>query len=290
MSRRISLGMVVILAIPTLVQPSFAQSPEMIHAILHDLDLTPADFVKFQAALDGRMQEMRGKLESRFREPPTLQNYREKVGAAIDEIGPSITEIVRGELRNALTADQYQKLETRILQIHTSMLRNGETSERPDAVIANMPVGIAQMAMGPAGVLEFTEDQKQRFFELQKRSIIDVVGAMLELQQQFPNGGNTPEFMPAAIGKFRPILLRFKREYERILTDKQKAKIEELMGRMPDYMRGMIPGHRGSEGAWRPGAGSWVPGMGVPTDGNDNIRETPRERPRSSGGRAFRDQ
>jgi len=288
MTRIISLSLVALLALFTYAQPSFAQpriTPEL-QAILDDFDLTQADLMQLGVNINGRMEELRDKFENRFREPPTLQNYREKIGMAIDEVGPAITGIIRGELQDFLTADQYQKLETRVLQAHTSMMRAVDEKENPnpETLVGNMPVGMMQMAMGPPSFLEFTEDQKQRLFELQKRSLIDVTGAALEIQEQFPGGNdNTPGLMEAAIAKFRPILLRFKREYEKILTDKQKAKIEELMDDMPGYLWGMMPHNRGKERAWRPGANSWKPGDGAP-EANPN-REERSERIRE--GRRF---
>jgi len=279
-------GIGVLLALCVLVPPSPAQPPEL-RAILDDFDLTEADIQQLGVNLGGRLQELSEKFENRFREPPTLENYREKVGMVIDEVGASVTEIVRGELRDFLTADQYQKLETRVLQAHTSLLRSSETSDNPETLMGNFSVGMMQMAIGPAGFLEWTEDQKQRLFELQKRTILDCVGGGLELEKQFPNSnpGNSPEMMQELIKKFRPILLNFKREYEKILTDKQKAIIEELLNDMPDYLWGMMPENRGKERAWRPGANSWKPGDGAPGE-NPNREARPertREGPRFPG-------
>ena len=287
MTRIISLGIVVLLAMFAFVQPTLAQPPEM-QAILDDFDLTQAEIMQLGTNLGGRMQELAEKFEERFREPPTLQNYREKIGMAIDEVGPSITSIVRSELQDFLTADQYQKLETRVLQAHTSMLRGlekDENSENVESVVGNMPVGMMQIAIGPPSFLEFTEDQKQRLLALQKSTILDLAGAGLELQEKYPDGnpGGSPEVMQAFIGKFRPILLRFKREYEKILTDQQKAKIEELMDDLPDYLWNMLPENRGKERAWRPGANSWKPGDGAPEE-NPN-KEAKPERPVNEGRR-----
>jgi Spy/CpxP family protein refolding chaperone len=270
MTRIIALSFIALSALFTYAQPSFAQprmTPEL-QAILDDFDLTQAEIMQLGANIGGRMGDMEQKFRDRFGEPPTLQNYREKIGMAIDEVGPSITGIIRGELQDFLTADQYQKLETRVLQAHTSMMRAVDEKENPnpETLMANMPVGMMQMAIGPPSFLEFTEDQKQRLFELQKRSLIDVTGGILELEKDYPgvNPSTSPEMMQVFIDKMRPILLRFKREYEKILTDKQKAKIEELMDDMPDYLWGMMPHNRGKERAWRPGANSWQPGDGAP--------------------------
>ena len=277
MSRIISLGVVTLLAMFAFVRPSLAQPPDF-QAILDDFDLTQAEIMQLGANLTGRMEELGKKFEDRFREPPTLQNYREKVSMAIDEAGPAMTDIVRGELKDFLTADQYQKLETRVLQAHTSMLRGlekEENSKNIETVIGNMPVGMAQIAIGPPSFLEFTEDQKQRLLALQKSTILDLVGTGLEFQEKYPDGNpGTPEFIEAAIAKFRPILLRFKRDYEKILTDKQKAKIEELMDDLPDYLWNMLPENRGKERAWRPGANSWKPGDGAPEE-NPNKEARP---------------
>ena len=284
MSRIITLIVVALMAMFMFAQSSFAQPmvPPDFQAILDDFDLTQAEIMQLGANLGGRMEELREKFENRFREPPTLQNYREKVGSAIDEVGPAITDIVRGELRDFLTADQYQKLETRVLQTHTAMLRSlekEENAESPEAMFANMPTGMMQIAIGPPSFLEFTEDQKQRLFQLQRSTILDLAGAGLELEQQYPdrNPGNSPEMMQAFIAKFRPILLHFKREYEKILTDKQLAKIEELMNDLPDYLWKILPENHGKERPWRPGATSWKPGDGAPEE-NPN-REARPERP-----------
>ena len=287
MPRTISLIVASMLATFAFVQPTLAQPPEL-QAILDDFDLTQAELMQLGANLGGRMEELRDKFENRFREPPTLQNYREKVGSAIDEVGPAITDIVRGELRDFLTADQYQKVETRILQAHTAMLRSlekDENSENPEVLMGNMPTGMMQMVLGPPSFLDFTEDQKQRLFELQRSTILDFAGGALEIEQQFPdsNPGNSPEMMQAMIKKIRPILLRFKREYEKILTDKQKAQIEELMNDLPDYLWSMLPENRGKERPWRPGANSWKPGDGAPSE-NPN-REARPERPANDGPR-----
>jgi len=277
MSRTISLCLVVLLALYACVPSSPAQPPEL-QAILDDFDLTQADIQQLGVNLGGRMEELREKFENRFREPPTLRNYREKIGMAIDEVGPSVTGMIRSELQDFLTADQYQKLETRVLQAHTSMMRGlekDEHSENPEVLLGNMPVGMMQMAIGPPGFLEFTEDQKQRLFQLQRSTILDIAGAGLEIQEQFPGGNdNTPGLLNAVFAKFRPILLRFKREYEKILTDKQKAMIEELMDDMPDYLWGMMPENRGKERDWRPGANSWKPGDGAPGE-NPNAEARP---------------
>lgn len=281
MSRMISLSVRVaaLLAFFVFVQPSLAQPPEM-QAILDDFDLTQAELMQLGANLGGRMEELREKFENRFREPPTLQNYREKVGAMIDEVGSAVSDIVRSEVRDFLSADQYQKLETRVLQAHTSLLRSFEKDENSanmEIHAANLPVGMMQVVIGPPSFLEFTEDQKQRLFQLQRSTIIDLAGAGLELEQQYPGGinqGSSPEAMQALINKIRPILLRFKREYEKILTDKQKAMIEELMDDMPDYLWGMMPENRGKERPWRPGANSWKPGDGAPGE-NPNSEARP---------------
>jgi len=286
MSRTLSFCFAILLALFAFAQHLSAQPPEL-RAILDDFDLTEADVQQLAVNLSGRMEELREKFENRFREQPTLDNYREKVGSVIDEVGSSVTGIVRGELQDFLTADQYQKLETRVLQAHTSMMRgleNDANAENPEVILGNMPVGMMQMAIGPPSFLEFTEDQKQRLFELQKRTILDCVGGGLELQEQFPGGNdNTPGLLEAVFKKFRPILLRFKREYEKILTDKQKAKIEELMDDMPDYLWGMLPENRGKEREWRPGANSWKPGDGVPGV-NPNAEARPE---RTREGRRF---
>jgi len=286
MSRTFSLCIGILLALYACVQSLSAQPPEL-QAILDDFDLTQADIQQLGVNLGGRIQELGEKFENRFREPPTLENYHEKVGLAIDEVGSSITGIIRGELQDFLTADQYQKLETRVLQAHTSMMRgleNDANAENPEAILGNMPIGMMQVAIGPPSFLEFTEDQKQRLFELQKRTILDCVRAGLELEKQFSDSNvDIPERMKAGVAKFRPILLRFKREYEKILTDKQKAKIEELMDDMPDYLWGMLPENRGKERVWRPGANSWKPGDGAPGT-NPNAEARP-ERPRNEGRR-----
>jgi len=288
MARIITLRVVALLAFFVFVQSSLAQPPEL-QAILDDFDLTQAEIMQLGANLSGRMEELRDKFEDRFREPPTLQNYREKVGIAVDEVGPAITGIIRSELQDFLTADQYQKLETRVLQAHASMMRGlekDENSENPEVILGNMPVGMMQMAIGPPGFLEFTEDQKQRLFQLQRSTILDCVGAGLEIQEQFPNGNDgTPGLMEALLKKFRPILLRFKREYEKILTDRQKAMIDELMDDMPDYLWGMMPENRGKERPWRPGANSWKPGDGAPGT-NPNSEARPE---RTNEGRRFPD-
>ena len=274
MSRYISLSMIVLLAMFAFVQQSYPQPPEM-QAILNDFDLTQAEIMQLGANIGGRMQELEQKFGERFREPPTLQNYRVKVGQMIDEVGPAVTDIVRGEVRDFLSADQYQKLETRVLQVHISMLRGAEKSENPETLIGNMPVGMAQMVIGPPSFLDFTEDQKQRLFDLQRRTLLDVVGGTLELQEKFPGANdNTPGLMEAVFAKFRPILLRFKRDYENILTDKQKAKIEEIMDDLPDYLWSILPENRGKERAWRPGANSWKPGDGAPEE-NPNKEARP---------------
>ena len=268
-------------------QSVLAQPPEM-QAILRDFDLTEAELMQLGANLGGRMQELQEKFESRFREPPTLQNYREKVGSMIDEVGAAVTDIVRSEVRDFLSVDQFQKLETRVLQAHTSMIRSFENDEVPESIdvfAGTMSSGMFQMALGPPSFLEFTEDQKQRIFQLQRGTILDCVGAGLELEQQFPdrNPGNSPEMLEAAFKKFRPILLRFKREYEKILTDKQKAKIDELMDDLPDWLWKALPENRGKERPWRPGANSWKPGDGAP--GDNPYREQRPVRPNS--GRVF---
>ncbi|MCL2119990.1 MAG: hypothetical protein FWH27_16350, partial [Planctomycetaceae bacterium] len=169
MHRKTTLIIVALLALFAYAQPSLAQPPEL-QKILDDFDLTQAEIMQLGANIGGRMQELQEKFENRFKEPPTLQNYREKVGTMVDEIGPPISEILRGELRDFLTADQYQKLETRVLQAHTSMMQAVEESENPnrETLIGNMSVGMMQVAIGPPSFLEFTEDQKQRLFELQR--------------------------------------------------------------------------------------------------------------------------
>ena len=289
MIRIISLCIAVLLTVFLFVQPSFAQPrvpPEM-EAILADFDLTQAEIMQLGANLGGRMEELREKFEARFREPPTLDNYRDKVGQMFDEVGPAVSDIVRGELRDFLTPDQYQKVETRVFQAHTSLMRDIETTENPETLLGNFPVGMMQIVIGPPGVLEFTDDQKQQLLALQRRTAIDSAGVALELENQFPgsNPGNSPEMMKAMIEKMRPILLRFKRDYERLLTDKQKAKIEELMDDLPDYLWKMLPENRGKERPWRPGANSWKPGDGAP--GENPNREARPERVINEGGRRF---
>ncbi len=285
MTRMISFALV-LAALLTCVRPAPAQPPEL-QKILADFDITEAEVKQLAANLGGRMGELQQKFQDRFKEPPTLENYREKVGLLIDEVGPSITEIVRSEVRDFLTPDQYRKLETRVLQAHVSMMRGLESSEDPEVMVANMPVGMMQMAVGPPSFLEFTEDQKKRLFELQKRTILDCAGAGLEIEKQFPNSnpGQSPEMMKAFVSKFRPILLRFKREYEKILTDKQRAQIDEIMDDVPDYLWGMLPQNRGKDREWRPGAGSWKPGDGAPEENSNREMkpERPREGPRFPG-------
>ncbi|MCL2347578.1 MAG: hypothetical protein FWC50_04875 [Planctomycetaceae bacterium] len=278
MSRFTSVFMIVCLIFLASVRSSEAQPPEM-QAILEDFDLTQVDLMTLGAIINGRMEELKGKFEDRFKEPPTLQNYREKVGMIIDELGPAVTGIIREEVRDFLTPEQYQKLETRVLQAHTTMLNDLEQSEDRRVIVGNWATGMLQMTIGPPSFLEFTDEQKQKLLELQKRTILDCTGAGLELKEQFPDGPGSPGFPEAVMKKFRPILLRFKKEYEKILTDKQKSQIEGVMNDMPDYLWKMMPQNRGKERAWRPGAKSWKPGDGAP-EGMNTGREAKPDRPK----------
>lgn len=285
MSRKILFSVVSLLTFFAFAQPLSAQPPDM-QVILDDFGLSTADLMILGGRISERMEELQGKFENRFNEPPTKENYREKVGEMLDEIGPAITGILQGEVKDFLTPDQYQKLETRALQAHISMLRGIEESEDAETLFGNLPAGMLQMAIGPHSVLEFTETQKQQLLELQKRTILESVGAGLDIQEEYPDGtGSLEEVTGVVVKKFRPIALRFKREYEKILTDKQKALIEGMMDDMPDYLWNMMPQNRGKEREWRPGADSWKPGDGAPGENADREArpERPHEGPRFPG-------
>ena len=107
-----------------------AQPRELVQALFDDIGITEADIMQFGVNLSGRMEEYQEKFEQRFKEPPTSANYREYIGQAIDELGVPLTNVINEEMKDFLTPDQYQKVQTRFLQFsHTAMNAADQNAE-----------------------------------------------------------------------------------------------------------------------------------------------------------------
>lgn len=286
--------------------PLFAQRdlpPEM-QAALDDIGITQADIMQFGVNLAGTMEEYREKFQDRFKEPPTSANYKEHIGQAIDELGFPLSDVINQEMKDFLTPDQYQKVQTRFFQFSHSVINAAENTTDTEVMGAALGGSVATF-LGPPDFLEFTDDQKRQLQQLQKETILDIAGVVIpheekrdklrkelseattdeqraEIQKQLDDmGSGGRNILPQVVS----ILIKAKKKFEKILTDKQKAKMQEVMDDIPDYLWALMPHNKDKERAWRPGANSWRPGMGVPDEMGDANREA--RSPRPEGGRSF---
>ena len=81
--------------------------------------------------------------------------------------------------------------------------------------------------------------------------------------------------------QIKQLTQQYRENFMQVLTDAQKAKIEEVMADMPDYMKSLFAAID-KQGGGLSILNNWQPGMGVPSVPNPN-REAPRERNGSSG-------
>jgi hypothetical protein len=283
---------------------------EFTQKVLDDIGITEADLMQFGVNMSSRMQEMTEKFEERFKEPPTSKNYREYIGQAIDECGIPISSMINEELRDFFTPEQYQKIQTRLFQLTYSAMNAAENDGASVEEVAFAGAGGMATFLGPPDFLNFTDEQRKQLLELQKETALDLAGVVIPLEEEVNEKRRqlNKQLQEATtdkereeirkqqneirwgdeviVPKIKPVFMKAWGKFKKIFTDKQKAKIEEVMAEMPDYLWGALPGNKGKERPWRPGPDSWRPGMGVPKDLGDAPREA-KPTPRPEGGRRF---
>jgi len=289
---------------------------EMFRQFFADVDITQAELMQLGVNLAGVFepyQQATEEFEKRFN-PATRENYIEYIDSYFDLILSPMFRDMRAEAANFFTEDQYDKLTLRLYQV---------TELFPESMKANeIPVGdIAQLFIYP-DVVPMTEAQLSELVALQKEVLTEFAGIGLIVREdnaelfaeqdalfQEMEKAESEEEKTVIREKIRAIMQKasdlmrepmqksfdkMKSKLDTLLTAEQKAKLAQIKQDTPEYLKKALAGLLKTGGdeaepsaAWRPGANSWVPGMGAPMDLKSDIREAPRERTRTGGGRAF---
>jgi hypothetical protein len=193
---------------------------------------------------------------------------------------------MRKNLEATLSADQVAKLDVMVFQ------RSGGLNPQPPAggpggAGAGPGAGGARGGFGMINVenlraLGLTDDQKKKIEEAQEK---------MRTAVRPPEGFNfrdaTPEERQAQIEKMREVGQKAGEEFRAtlngILTARQKARAEELMKNVPEYLQRPAPG-QGGQGRQGGNLNNFQPGSGVP---GQNPNREQRQQRTNTGNRQF---
>lgn len=292
--------------------PAFAEemTREEILAKFHeDVGLQPDDLRNFMTSVQPVMGEMQQEMMKKMQEigpksmTPTIQ--AEIMIDAMANVGTK----VQAEAKKNFTGDQYQKLNLRMFQLMQGTLDGCAKSDDVNVVIGGMGSNIIQLAAGPPDFLELTADQKDQIRAIQRDVAVKSNLALEEsakksmeanpesqkklgelyakLKDAMPEEKETlyeqiqqiqNERMLPAMAELKKLLADGKARFLRVLTDRQRAKYEQVMADIPDYLWQRMPQNAGKDRPWQPGLGSWIPGMGAP-EGFESMREAKPQKP-----------
>ena len=224
---------------------------------------------------------------------------------------------INGKSKEFFTEEQLQKMHLRLFQFKEGLMGQLETTDNQDVTQAAFGFEMLQLMGGQPDFLDLSPEQRDLILKQQKDSSAEALlivtqanmkrlmmdpGKLEEIQRLAKElrKAETDEERVEFTKKFqefnrnmfkdiapelRKILIKGHEDFQRVLTDAQKAKIKSVMADMPDYMKNLLA-EVNKDGGTLSGLESWVPGMGPPGVSNPN-REAPRQR--SGGGRAFPD-
>ncbi|MCL2117475.1 MAG: Spy/CpxP family protein refolding chaperone [Planctomycetaceae bacterium] len=186
----------------------------------------------------------------------------------------------RKNLESILSADQVTKMDVMVFQSSGGLNPPAQTAGGPGSMGFGMGgmVGVESLR-----ALNLTEDQKKKVQEAQDKMMeaMRPQGGMPDFQNMTQEerqafGARMQEAGQKARGEFYAAV-------KGTLTDAQKAKAEELMKDVPQYLQRPAPGQGGN----RPGGNlnNFRPGEGAP--GTNPNREQRQQRGGAGGGRQF---
>jgi len=238
------------------------------------LGITDAQVQKFQEAARELMSSMPRPQQG---QAPDLAQMREQM--------QKIQTEGRKNLESILSAEQVTKLDVMVFQ------RSGGLNPPSPGGAGGGPGGPG----GPGGfgggmigveslrALNLTEDQKKKVQEAQEKAM-----EAMRPPQGFNFQNATPEERQAQFERLRETGQKVREEFlttvKGVLTDAQKAKAEELMKDVPQYLQ-RPAGGQGQGGGQGGNLNNFRPGGGVP--GQNPNREQRQPRNDAGGGRQF---
>jgi len=286
-------------------QVSREETLQMFHK---DIGLEPDElrnFVETVRPLTAGMQtEVMTKMtENRNAMTPELQ------AAILTDAMTNAGQNIREQAQTAFSQEKFRKLHLRMFQLFQGTIDASGKTDDLNVVVGAMGGNTLLLAAGQPDFLELTDNQQKQIQEIQRdvaiKSSIAMQQGVMKSMQENPESqkrlqelygkleqaqteeekeilsNQIQELMNArlipAMEDIKKILTDGKARYWRILTDRQKAKYEQVMADIPDYLWQRMPQNMGQDREWRPGVMSWVPGSGVP-EGGQPLREAPQPR------------
>jgi len=243
---------------------------------------------------------------------PSSENARRQLGEAIADEMFQIRQVNANKAKELFPDDLRRKMQTRQFQLAESVMRRLDSLEDANDVFCanSLVMGGLWLDVLP-DFLELTPDQRDLITKLQKNNEVErlflmsqarvdqidkynELHALMEKTNASMNDEEREELFSQIsrleeevfrhiVPQVKKLTQEYRKNFLRVLTDSQKAKIAAIMADMPDYMKNLFAAID-REGGGLSILHNWQPGMGVP--GVNPNREVPRERT-NTGGRAF---
>ena len=288
-------------------QVSREETLQMFHK---DVGLEPDELRNFVETLRPLMTGMQTEVTTKMTENRNAMTPELQAAIMIDAM-TNAGQKMKEQAKTAFSQEKFQKLHLRMFQLFQGTIdASGKTNDL-NVVVGAMGGNTILLAAGQPDFLELTDNQQKQIQVIQrdvaiKSSLAVQQGTMKSMQDNPESQKRLQELygklkqaqtenekeavsnqiqelmnlsMLPALEDIKKILADGKARYWRVLTDRQKAKYEQVMADIPDYLWQRMPQNMGKDREWRPGIMSWVPGMGVP-EGGQPLRETPAPRPR----------
>lgn len=257
---------------------------------------------KFQEGLQARI------MKESSQPGASEEKVRDMAMNGMIEIGNIMQETSKKHFSN----EQHQKMQLRMFQAMRSVRDNAMKSNDPADTIIAQGIPQAELMKGRPDFLNLTDKQQQEIQEIQKETFKSIQMTTQKYAQLNMNPDRQKiimglekkmqdaktdeerqeigqklrtihiELLKDAVPEFKRLLKEGRDKFDAVLTDAQRAKIEEVMDQVPEYLWQQLPQNQGKDRPWRPGLNSWMPGMGAP-EGTDDIREArpePKEKNR----------
>jgi hypothetical protein len=244
---------------------------------------------------------------------PSSENARRQLCETIADEMFQIRQVNANKAKELFPDDLRQKMQTRQFQLAESVMRRLDSLENANDVFCanSLVMGGLWLDVLP-DFLELTPQQRNLITKLQKNNEVERLFLMSQARVDQIEKSNELQALMAKtdasmndeereklftqisrleedvfrhiVPQVKELTQEYRKNFLRVLTDAQKAKIAAVMDDMPDYMKNLFA-VIDREGGDLSILNNWQPGMGVP-DFPNPIREAPRKRT-NSGGRTF---
>jgi hypothetical protein len=290
---------------------------ETLQKFHEDVGLAPDELRNFAESVRPLMAGMQTEIMTQMTENRNAMTPELQVAIMTDAM-TNVGTKMREQAQTAFSLEKFSKLHLRMFQLFQGTIDASDKTNDVNVVVGAMGGNTILLAAGQPDVLELTDGQQKQIREIQRdvaiKSGIAMQQGVMKFMQTHPESqkqlqelygklekaqteqdkealeNQIQELMNSrlipAMDDLKKILADGKAKYWQVLTDRQKAKYEQIMADIPDYLWQRMPQNMGKDREWRPGIMSWVPGMGAP-EGGQPLREAPRQRPERGNERRF---